>query len=86
MFIKGADPNARDVLGQTPLHITVRFSYVDGWVPIAKGVETASLLLKSGADPNAKDDLGKTPLLYTIGNLLDDLTRQFVPMWFCSRF
>ena len=52
---KGADPNARNFEGATPLHRAMdrnRWPDVDGD------------LLKAGADPNARDNFGATPLHY----------------------
>ena len=49
----GADPNAGDKKGKTPLHWAVR------WGGTVADVKT---LLKAGADPNAYDDKGRTPL------------------------
>ena len=51
---KGANPNAKDKDGDTPLH----FAAQEGHVKIAK------LLLEHGADPNARNyhDWGRTPL------------------------
>ncbi len=46
----GADPNARDAVGDTPLHYA-----------IDRG-EVAVLLLAAGADPNARNNRGETPL------------------------
>ena len=49
----GADLEARDALGRTPLHVAAAFS------------ETPSViaaLLDAGADPGARDALGRTPL------------------------
>jgi|ERR1041384_782558 ankyrin repeat protein len=45
----GADPNARDGSGETPLTRTVT-------------AENAALLIKAGADVNTKDNSGSTPL------------------------
>jgi ankyrin repeat protein len=49
---KGANPNAKDNIGRTPLHYAAR----EGHVEIVK------LLLERGADPNAKDNTGLMPL------------------------
>ena len=49
----GADPNARDGGGYTPLHLAAEFS---------KTPETVTALVNAGADPNARDVLGLTPL------------------------
>ncbi|UPA55101.1 ankyrin repeat domain-containing protein [Wolbachia pipientis] len=46
---KGANVNARDSYGKTPLHFAC-----EGWV--------AQILLDAGADVNARDSYGKTPL------------------------
>ena len=46
---KGADANARNGFGATPLHL-------------ARSTAMALLLLNHGADPNARDALGMTPL------------------------
>ena len=48
----GADPNARAVLGQTPLHRAARYG-----TP-----EIVAALLEAGADPTARGEDGKTPL------------------------
>ena len=48
----GADPNARDALGETPLHHALE----------ACDAASARLLARAGADPRARDGAGRTPL------------------------
>jgi hypothetical protein len=52
LLSKGANVNARDENGQTPLH----------WAAIHGRVDVARLLLEHGADVNARDENGQTPL------------------------
>ena len=47
----GADPNARDALGETPLHHALE----------ACDAASARLLARAGADPRARDAAGRTP-------------------------
>ena len=49
---KGADVNAKYLLGMTPLHLALEFDYF----------EMAELLIKNGADVNAKGNINMTPL------------------------
>ena len=60
----GADVNARDNEGSTPLHKVA--SDMSATSAIAK------LLIDVGADVNAKDEHGKTPLYYALRNEKDD--------------
>ena len=48
----GADPNARGVLGLTPLHWAAEISQTP---------ETVTALVNAGADPNARDGDRRTP-------------------------
>lgn len=63
LLLAGADPDAKDEHGETPLH------KVSGWRG-GRG-DVCRLLLSHGADRNAKDENGETPLLIAAekGNL-----------------
>lgn len=52
----GADPNAQDRLGRTPLHMAVMFA----------SAETVTLLMDAGADPELPDLNGQDALVYTL--------------------
>ena len=52
----GADVDARNQDGYTPLH----------WAAMDGHVETAALLLDRGADVDARDERGATPLHYAL--------------------
>ncbi|CAM9796415.1 unnamed protein product, partial [Ectocarpus fasciculatus] len=51
---KGANANARDEVGQRPLHVVCKY-------PKARSVAVADLLLRWGADETATDNDGNTP-------------------------
>ena len=55
----GADVNAKDDIGNTPLHWAAK-----GWTTTREGgaPETAAILIAGGANVNAKDKYGLTPL------------------------
>ena len=48
----GADPNQKDVVGNTPLHLAACIDKID----------IITLLLKAGTDINSSDNCGRTPL------------------------
>ncbi|MEM1598787.1 MAG: ankyrin repeat domain-containing protein [Pyrobaculum sp.] len=58
---RGADVNARDGRGQTPLHKAAESGNLDAVV----------LLIKLGAEVDAEDDAGKTPLCVAVENCRD---------------
>lgn len=55
LLAQGADPNAPDAAGTTPLLFFMRSTYADK-------KEYIEALLQAKADPNKPDDMGKTPL------------------------
>ena len=66
LIAEGADVNAKNVDGWTPLHSAA-----------AGRKEIAELLIANGADVNAKDDKGRTPLDRGFGYTeIDDLLRK----------
>ena len=60
LLAAGADPNARDEIGQTALHV-------------ASSAAQTQALLNAGADPNARANEGHTPLHEAWGEQTEDL-------------
>ncbi|MHC4495709.1 MAG: ankyrin repeat domain-containing protein, partial [Planctomycetota bacterium] len=53
---QGADVNAKDSFGMTPLHTAV----------IRNHIEAVELLIAAGAEVNAKSNRGQTPLFWAV--------------------
>ena len=58
LIASGADVNAKNENGQTPLH----------WAVLEDRIEMAKLLIASGADVGAKNKDGETPLHWAVDN------------------
>ena len=72
----GADPNLRNGMNQTPLHVLLG---PQGFLPRYHGSDynlvVAQLLLERGANVNARDNNYKTPLLLALERQAFDMTR-----------
>ncbi|KAL6407045.1 hypothetical protein AUP68_09866 [Ilyonectria robusta] len=69
LTVPGADKNAKDIAGETPLHYAVR----GGHERIVR-----LLVTEFGADKNAKDIIGRTPLHFAAGEGYEDVVRLLV--------
>jgi len=68
LLARGADPNARDDDGRTPLMSAV----------LANSIALAGLLLESEADVNARDDQGWTALHFAAEEQLPEMARILI--------
>ena len=59
---KGANVNAKDIIGRTPLH----------WAVVKRRVDVAKFLVSKGADVNARDNNGQTPIINAMGTFFSD--------------
>jgi ankyrin repeat protein len=73
LLVSGADPNVKDALGRTGLHLLADAGPAYGidpgpnpkplnWAASQDQLEIAQALLRKGADVNSKDNSGRTPL------------------------
>lgn len=67
----GADVNAKNQVGWTPLHKSATYS------KFSTTTTTARALIEAGADVNARDNSGKTPLDYAQNDALESLLRSY---------
>jgi ankyrin repeat protein len=69
---QGADPNAQDYDGSTPLHDS-SWREKQGYPTSMGTVEGTRLLLKHGAVIDAEDNEGRTPLQLALDHGRDDI-------------
>jgi len=78
---RGADVDARDNAGRTPLHYS---SFCPGkpgiFATTSEMVDDSRLLLEHGADIRAQDDGGKTPLQLALESGHDELVEFLLGM------
>lgn len=70
----GADPDARDAKGWTPLHWAVEYNEVD----FRPSVQVVAALIAGGADVNARDAEGRTPIMVCACNYDRVLARMLL--------
>jgi len=70
---EGADPNAHDKNGSTPLHHSSWWKRAVGYPATWEPIEGTRLLIKHGADVNAKDNDGRTPMQQALENGRNDM-------------
>lgn len=68
LIAKGADVNAKDKQGVTPLTFAI----------LTQKPALAELLIAKGADVNAKDDHGGAPLLWAIGKQIPSVAKSLI--------
>ena len=66
---RGAEVDAKDEAGKTPLHVTVSMNNTQG---------VDLLTDEAGADVNARDNEGKSPLLVALDRNFETLTENLI--------
>ena len=67
LLLNGANPNAKDCNGKTPLHV-VEFDFY----------EKVEMLLDHGADMHVRDNVGKVPYDYIYYGLCEEMKQRFI--------